>query len=109
MPACLELPFGFVPGWDWVMVRPIEDPTVPPSGLLRVRIGSQGLLQWGEVVAVGPAGLGGVVCADGGQAELDVRVGDTVFFNSAPGVAVQYRGEPVILVQEHYLMGVLER
>lgn len=103
MAVCMEIPFEFSPGWDWVLIRPVSDPTILPGKVVRVGGGAP-LNTWGEVVEVGPSGMAGTFLPGGGMSPLEVSVGDVVYFNSAASTKIQKDGVPMYLVQDQYCM-----
>jgi chaperonin GroES len=96
----MEIPFGFAPMHDWVVLRPIEDPTSSEPGKLVTMDRNKGLAYiWGEVVQTGEGGMyyGGKVVP------LDVKVGDRAMFGHAAAVTIQRGGETLYIVQEAYI------
>jgi chaperonin GroES len=58
----------------------------------------------GKIVAVGP----GKLDDNGKRHELNVKVGDTVFYGKYSGTDVEIDGEKFVILRESDLLGVLE-
>ncbi|QDU61688.1 10 kDa chaperonin [Planctomycetes bacterium Pan216] len=60
--------------------------------------------QQGKVLAVGD----GKVLADGSRKELQVKVGDTVFFTTWAGDEYKSNGQSVLLMREEDILAIVE-
>jgi chaperonin GroES len=100
----MELPFGFEPMHDWVVLRPIEDPTSETGRLVTIDRGKGLAYLWGEVLQVGE----GSMYFGGKIVPLDVKIGDKVMFGHAAAVSIQRDGELLYIVQETYIVQVFE-
>src|SRR6476660_4412696 len=92
----------FSPLHDRVLVRRVEEQETTPSGLI-IPDTAKDKPQEGEILAVGK----GKIKDDGSVLPLDVKVGDRVLFGKYAGTEMVIEGEPVLVMREEEVLGVL--
>jgi chaperonin GroES len=60
--------------------------------------------QQGEVIAAGP----GKVLDNGKTAEMDVKVGDRVYYGKYSGTEVKLNGQEVVVLRQDDVLGIVE-
>ena len=93
----------FRPLHDRVVVRRIEEDLKSAGGIIIPDTAAE-KPQTGEVLSVGPGGLG----EDGKIVKLDVKSGDKVLFGKWSGTEVKLDGEELLIMKESDILGVLE-
>lgn len=93
----------FRPLHDRVVVRRIEEDQKSAGGIIIPDTAAE-KPQTGEIISVGPGGLG----EDGKVVKLDVKSGDKVLFGKWSGTEVKLDGEELLIMKESDIMGVLE-
>lgn len=88
---------------DRVLVRPVEIEHASPAGIVIAQAGKV-KPRFGEVIMVGPGRLDD----DGKTIPLEVAAGDRVMFSEQTGVEVQASGEPLLVMTEADIMGVVQ-
>ncbi len=91
------------PLFDYVLIRPVEEEEVTPSGIV-IPDTAKEKPQIGEVVAVGPGKVG----KDGKNVPLQVKVGQKVIYKKWGGDEVKVGTEEWLLIKEEDIMAVLE-
>lgn len=87
---------------DRVLIHPIEQEEVTPSGIVLPETAKE-KPQEGEVVAVGP----GAWQEDGERRPLDLEVGDRVIFAKYAGTEVQNGDSEYLLLRENDVLAKL--
>lgn len=91
------------PTSDRIIVEPLEDPGVGPSGLTIVSNSGSSGEQYGRVLAVGPG-----TYQNGVLIQPNVQVGDIVMFQGNRGVKVRLRSEDVLFMTERDFLAVIK-
>jgi chaperonin GroES len=92
----------FRPLGDRILVKRLENDNKTESGLLYIPDSAKEKAQVGEVVAAGK----GRVTPDGKCIDMQVRVGDTVYFGKYSGTEA---GVDHLIIREDELLGVIEK
>ena len=93
----------FRPLDDRVLVEPGEEEEVTAGGIV-LPDSAREKPQRGRIVATGP----GKLLDDGKRGELDVKVGDEVFYGKYSGTEVEMSGEKYVILRENDILGVLK-
>jgi chaperonin GroES len=88
---------------DRLVLKRSEAETTTAGGIILTE-SAQEKPQKGEVLAVGP----GRVLDSGKRAELDVKVGNTVYFGKYAGTEVTVDGEEVIIMKESDVLAIVK-
>ncbi|MDQ7057483.1 MAG: co-chaperone GroES [Ghiorsea sp.] len=89
---------------DRVIVRRLAEETTTAGGIIIPDAAKEKPLQ-GEILAVGK----GKLLDNGDLRALDVAVGDIVIFSSYAGTEIKIEGEPLLLMREDDILGVLSK
>lgn len=87
---------------DRVLVKRFEEETTTASGLIIPDNSKEKPLQ-GEIIAVGS----GYRKSTGDMAELEVKVGDKVFFGKYAGTELKHEGNDYIVMKEDDILAVI--
>ncbi|MBI2051235.1 co-chaperone GroES [Candidatus Roizmanbacteria bacterium] len=96
-------PSGIKPLFDNVLVKPLEEETTTPSGIVLPDTAKE-KPQVGEVMAVGP----GQRTADGKILPMNVKKGQKVLYKKWGGNEVKVATEEWMIIEEKDIMAVLE-
>src|SRR5216684_804343 len=88
---------------DRVVVEPIEQDEMTPSGLVLPETAKE-KPQKGLIVAAGP----GARDEDGKRISLDVSVGETVLFAKYAGTEFKVDGKKLLILKESDLLAIVE-
>lgn len=88
---------------DRLVVEPIEQEDVTPSGLV-VPDTAKEKPQQGTVIAVGPGRLND----EGQRISMDVSVGDTVLFAKYSGTDFKLNGQKLLILKESDVLAIVE-
>lgn len=88
---------------DRLVLKRSEAETTTAGGIILTE-SAQEKPQKGEVLAVGP----GRVLESGKRAELDVKVGNIVYFGKYAGTEVTVDGEEVIIMKESDVLAIVK-
>ena len=88
---------------DRLVLKRSEAETTTAGGIILTE-SAQEKPQKGEVLAVGP----GRVLDSGKRAELDVKVGNIVYFGKYAGTEVTVDGEEVIIMKESDVLAIVK-
>jgi len=88
---------------DRLVVKPLEDEEVTPSGIVLPETAKE-KPQKGEVLAVGP----GARDDDGKRIEMDVSVGDKVLFAKYGGTEIKMDGDKLLILRESDVLAILD-
>jgi len=88
---------------DRVVVKPLEEEEVTPSGIVLPETAKE-KPQKGEVLAVGP----GARDDDGKRIEMDVSVGDKVLFAKYGGTEIKIDTEKLLILRESDILAILD-
>ena len=88
---------------DRLVVKPLEDEEVTPSGIVLPETAKE-KPQRGEVLAVGP----GARNDDGEHVAMDVSVKDKVLFAKYSGTEIKIEDEKVLILRESDILAILE-
>ena len=88
---------------DRLVLKRSEAETTTAGGIILTE-SAQEKPQMGEVLAVGP----GRVLDSGKRAELDVKVGNTVYFGKYAGTEVTVDGKEVIIMKESDVLAIVK-
>ncbi len=88
---------------DRVLVKPIEQETHLPSGLVLPET-AKDKPQIGEILAVGP----GPRTDDGKHIPLEVKIGQKVAFPKYAGTELKLNGDRYLLLREDDLLAIVE-
>ena len=88
---------------DRLVVKPLEDQEVTPSGIVLPETAKE-KPQRGEVLAVGP----GARNDDGEHIKMDVSVKDKVLFAKYAGTEIKLEDEKVLILRESDILAILE-
>jgi chaperonin GroES len=88
---------------DRLVVEPIEQEDVTPSGLV-IPDTAKEKPQRGTVTAVGP----GRINADGQRISMDMSVGDTVLFATYAGTDFKRNGKKLLILKESDVLAIVE-
>ena len=91
------------PLFDYVLVRPLEEEEVTPSGIV-IPDTAKEKPQIGEVKAVGP----GALSEEGKQLPMMVKVGQKVIYKKWGGNEVKVGQEEWLLIEQKDIMAVVE-
>jgi len=89
---------------DRVIVRRLAEEEKTAGGIIIPDAAKEKPLQ-GEILAVGK----GKLLDNGDLRALDVAVGDIVIFSSYAGTEIKIEGEPLMLMREDDILGVLSK
>ncbi|GMR09636.1 MAG: co-chaperone GroES [Anaerolineae bacterium] len=88
---------------DRLVVKPLEDEEVTPSGIVLPETAKE-KPQKGEVLSVGP----GARDDDGKRIEMDVSVGDKVLFAKYGGTEIKIDGDKLLILRESDVLAILD-
>ncbi|OGG14769.1 co-chaperone GroES [Candidatus Gottesmanbacteria bacterium RIFCSPHIGHO2_01_FULL_39_10] len=91
------------PLFDNVLVKPLEEETKTPSGIL-LPDSAKEKPQVGKIMAVGPGGM----TDDGKQIKMVVKVGDKVMYKKWGGNEVKVGTEEWLLVEQKDILAIVE-
>jgi chaperonin GroES len=91
------------PLFDYVLVKPLEEETKTPSGILLPDTAKE-KPQMGKIMAVGPGG----VTDDGKKTPMMVKVGQKVMYKKWGGNEIKVEGEEWLLVEQKDILAVVE-
>ena len=91
------------PLFDNVLVKPLEEETKTPSGIL-LPDSAKEKPQVGKIMAVGPGGMKD----DGKQIKMVVKVGDKVMYKKWGGNEVKVGTEEWLLVEQKDILAIVE-
>ena len=91
------------PLFDNVLVKPLEEETKTPSGIL-LPDSAKEKPQVGKIRAVGPGGM----TDDGKQIKMVVKVGDKVMYKKWGGNEVKVGTEEWLLVEQKDILAIVE-
>lgn len=91
------------PLFDYVLVRPLEEEEVTPSGIV-IPDTAKEKPQVGEVMAVGPGGI----TDDGKKIPMMVKKGQKVIYKKWGGNEVKVGQEEWLLIEQKDIMAVIE-
>ena len=94
----------FRPLDDRVLVEPSDEEEVTAGGIVLPDTARE-KPQRGRIIAVGP----GKLLDDGKRGELDVKVGDEVFYGKYSGTEVEMNGEKYVILRESDILAVLKK
>ncbi|NPA91368.1 MAG: co-chaperone GroES [Chloroflexi bacterium] len=95
--------FTLRPLGDRVVIKPVEQETQLPSGIVLPETASE-KPQLGEVLAVGP----GRKTEEGKRIPLDVSVGQKVTFPKYAGTELRLNGETYLIMREEDILAIVE-
>jgi chaperonin GroES len=87
---------------DRVVVKPLEQEEVTPSGIVLPETAKE-KPQKGEILAAGP----GARDEDGKRIPMDLKAGDKVLFAKYAGTEFKIDGEKVLILRESDILAVL--
>lgn len=93
------------PLYDRVVIKPLKEEDVTPSGIVLPDTADKEKPMQGEVIAVGP----GKRLKDGQLAPMSVKVGDTVLFPKYSPDEVEMNDEDYLIVEEEKILGIVRR
>lgn len=96
-------PKAIKPLFDYVLVKPLEDETKTPSGILLPETAKE-KPQVGQIMAVGTGG----VTDDGKKIPMVVKVGQKVMYKKWGGNEIKVQGEEWLLVEQKDILAVIE-
>lgn len=88
---------------DRLVVEPIEQEDVTPSGLV-IPDTAKEKPQQGTVIAVGPGRLN----EEGQRISMDVSVGDTVLYAKYAGTDFKLNGQKLLILKESDILAIVE-
>ena len=88
---------------DRLVVKPLEDDEVTPSGIVLPETAKE-KPQKGEVLSVGP----GARNDDGKRIEMDVSVGDKVLFAKYGGTEIKMNSDKLLILRESDVLAILD-
>ena len=91
------------PLFDNVLVKPLEEETKTPSGILLPDTAKE-KPQVGKIMAIGPGGM----TDDGKQVKMVVKVGDKVMYKKWGGNEVKVGTEDWLLVEQKDILAIVE-
>src|SRR3989338_6904447 len=91
------------PLFDNVLVKPLEEETKTPSGILLPETVKE-KPQMGKIMAVGPGGISD----DGKKITMTVKVGQKVMYKKWGGNEVKVNGEEWLLVEQKDILAIIE-
>jgi chaperonin GroES len=94
----------FRPLDDRVLLEPGEEEEVTAGGIV-LPDSAREKPQRGRIVATGP----GKLLDDGTRGELDVKVGDEVFYGKYAGTEVDMSGDKYVILRESDILAVLDK
>ena len=89
---------------DRVIVRPDPVPTETESGLVIPQAAQEAKATRGTVVVVGPGRYSPLT---GRRLPMHVQVGDRITYSTYVGVPVVHEGEPLLIMNDADVLGVL--
>ncbi len=92
----------FKPLADRLVVKPLEEEEVTPSGIVLPETAKE-KPQKGEVLSVGP----GARDEDGDRIEMDVKVGDRILFAKYGGTEIKVDGEKLLILRESDVLAII--
>lgn len=92
----------FKPLADRLVVKPLEEEEVTPSGIVLPETAKEKPMK-GEVLSVGP----GARDEDGKRIEMDVKVGDKVLFAKYGGTEIKVDGEKLLILRETDVLAII--
>lgn len=97
-----KVKINFRPMSDRVLVQPKEAEEVTAGGIV-LPDSAQEKPQRGTIVAAGP----GKLLDSGERGEMDVKIGDEVFYGKYSGTEVEISGETFVIVRESDILAVV--
>ena len=94
--------FKIQPLFDYVLIKPLEEETKTPSGILLPESVKE-KPQIGQVMAIGPGGFD-----DGKKLPMVVKVGQKVMYKKWGGNEVKVEGEEWLLVEQKDILAIVE-
>ena len=88
---------------DRLVVKPLEEEDVTPSGIVLPETAKE-KPQKGEVLAVGP----GARDDDGKRIEMDVSVGNKILFAKYGGTEIKIDTEKLLILRESDVLAILD-
>jgi chaperonin GroES len=88
---------------DYILVKPVEQETTLPSGIVIPETVSKEKPQIGEVIAVGP----GKSDTNGVERKIGVNIGEKVMYKKWGGVEVKAEEKTLLLLKEEDLIAVI--
>ena len=92
------------PLYDYVLVEPIEQETVLPSGMILPDTVSKEKPQMGKVLATGT----GKYDNNGNKRDLSVKVGDSILYKKWGGTEVKSEDKNLLILKEEDIIAVVE-
>jgi chaperonin GroES len=92
----------FKPLADRLVVKPLEEEEITPSGIVLPETAKE-KPQKGEVLSVGP----GARDEDGDRIEMDVKVGDKILFAKYGGTEIKIDGDKLLILRESDVLAIL--
>lgn len=89
---------------DRIVIKPMEAEEVTTGGIVLPDTAKE-KPQKGEVVAVGP----GKMLDNGTVVEMEVKVGDVIFYSKYGGTEVKIGGEEYVILRQDDVLAVLEK
>lgn len=96
-------PGSVKPLFDYVLIKPLEEETKTPSGIL-LPDSAKEKPQMGKIMAVGPGG----VTEDGKKQQMMVKVGQKVMYKKWGGNEIKVESEEWLLVEQKDILAVVE-
>lgn len=95
--------FGIKALHNLVFIKRLEPDPISKGGIIIPETARQRHLQ-GKVIATGP----GKIKRDGSRADMQVKIGDTVFFPDMHGWEASFEGQDYTILREEDVLAVLE-
>jgi chaperonin GroES len=89
---------------DRIVVKPMEAEEVTSGGIVLPDTAKE-KPQKGEVVAVGP----GKMLDNGKVVEMEVKVGDVIFYSKYGGTEIKINGEEYVILRQDDVLAVIEK
>ena len=95
--------FKIQPLFDLVLIKPLEEETKTPSGILLPETAKE-KPQKGKIMATGP----GAISDDGKMIPMKVKVGQVVMYKKWGGNEVKVEGLEWLLVEQKDILAIME-
>jgi chaperonin GroES len=94
----------FRPLDDRVLVEPVQADEVTAGGIL-LPDSAREKPQRGKIIAAGP----GKMLDNGQRGEMDVKLGDQVFYGKYSGSEIEFEGDKYVILRESDILAVLTK
>lgn len=94
----------FQPTEDRVLIEPLDAEETTAGGIILPDTAKE-KPQRGTVIAVGP----GKMLKNGKRAEMELKIGDEVFYGKYSGTEIEFGSDKYVVTRESDVLGVVDR